>query len=106
VLIQLAAERTGFHAVARTVFRPQPNVDSALLAFRRRELPAGFSEIKRVVEGAFSHRRKTLANALQLVGVAEREQAVAALAAIGRRADTRAEALEPAEFVDLAAALP
>ena len=106
VLIQLATERTGFHAVARTVFRPQPNVDSALLAFRRRPLPGEFPEIKRVVEGAFSHRRKTLANALQLAGVAEREQAVAALAAIGRRADTRAEALEPAEFVDLSAALP
>ena len=105
VLIQLAAERTGFHAVARTVFRPPPNVDSALLAFRRRALPAGFPKIKRVVEGAFSHRRKTLANALQLAGVAEREHAVAALAAIGRRADSRAEALEPAEFVDLAAAL-
>jgi 16S rRNA (adenine1518-N6/adenine1519-N6)-dimethyltransferase len=105
VLIQLATERTGFHAVARTVFRPQPNVDSALIAFRRRALPAGFREIKRVVEGAFSHRRKTLANALQLAGVAEREQAVAALVAIGRRADSRAEALEPAEFVDLTAAL-
>ena len=105
VLIQLAAERTGFHAVARTVFRPQPNVDSALLAFRRRALPLEFAEIKRVVEGAFSHRRKTLANSLQLAGVAEREQAVVALAAIGRRADTRAEALEPGEFVDLTAAL-
>ncbi len=105
VLIQLAAERTGFHAVARTVFRPQPNVDSALLAFRRRALPAGFPGIKRVVEGAFSHRRKTLANALQLSGVAERERAAAALASIGRSADSRAEALEPAEFVDLAAAL-
>ena len=105
VLIQLATERTGFHSVARSVFRPQPNVDSALLAFRRRELPVGFAEIKRVVEGAFSHRRKTLANSLQLAGVAEREPAVSALAAIGRRADSRAEALEPAEFVDLVAAL-
>lgn len=105
VLIQLAAKRTGFHPVARTVFRPQPNVDSALLAFRRVALPPDFPEIKRVVEGAFSHRRKTLANALQLAGVAEREQTVAALAAVGRRADSRAEALEPAEFVDLAAAL-
>src|SRR6266508_5325266 len=26
VLIQLAAERTGFHPVSRTVFRPRPNV--------------------------------------------------------------------------------
>ena len=41
VLVQLAAERTGFHPVSRTVFRPRPNVDSALVAFRRRELPAG-----------------------------------------------------------------
>jgi 16S rRNA (adenine1518-N6/adenine1519-N6)-dimethyltransferase len=105
VLIQLAAERTGFHAVARTVFRPQPNVDSTLLAFRRRELPLEFVEIKRVVDGAFSHRRKTLANSLQLAGVAEREQAVVALEAIGRRADSRAEALEPAEFVEFVAAL-
>src|SRR5207237_2943596 len=27
VLVQLIAERTGFHPVARTVFRPPPNVD-------------------------------------------------------------------------------
>src|SRR5713226_6891875 len=105
VLVQLAAERTGFHSVSRTVFRPQPNVDSALIAFRRRALPAGFPKIKRVVEGAFSHRRKTRANALQLAGVSERENVVAALGAIGRRADSRAEALEPTEFVDLTVAL-
>ena len=43
VLVQLAAERTGFHPVSRTVFRPRPNVDSALVAFRRRELPASFA---------------------------------------------------------------
>ena len=35
VLVQLAAERTGFHPVSREVFRPRPNVDSALVAFRR-----------------------------------------------------------------------
>ena len=55
--------------------------------------------------GAFGHRRKTLANALALAGVASREQAVAALAAIDRRADVRAEALSPEEFVRLAEAL-
>src|SRR3954451_7153795 len=60
VLVQLAATRVGFHAVARTVFRPQPNVDSALVAFRRRALPARFPDVKRVVEAAFAHRRKTL----------------------------------------------
>ena len=35
VLLGLAAERTGFHPVSREVFRPRPNVDSALVAFRR-----------------------------------------------------------------------
>ena len=35
VLVQLVTEKTGFHPVSRTVFRPQPNVESALVAFRR-----------------------------------------------------------------------
>ena len=105
VLVQLAARRTGLHPVARTAFRPPPNVDSALVAFRRVELPDGFARIKAVVEAAFAHRRKTLPNSLALSGLAPREQAAAALEAIGRRAESRAEALEPAEFVALAEAL-
>jgi 16S rRNA (adenine1518-N6/adenine1519-N6)-dimethyltransferase len=105
VLVQLAARRTGFHPVARTVFRPPPNVDSALVAFRRTELPAGFPRIKEVVEAAFAHRRKTLPNSLALTGLADREKAAAALAAIGRPAATRAEALAPPEFVELTRAL-
>ena len=105
VLVQLAARRTGFHAVSRTVFRPPPNVDSALVAFRRTPLPDDFPRIKRVVEAAFSHRRKTLPNSLELSGLASREHGVEALAALGRRASTRAEELAPAEFVALAEAL-
>jgi 16S rRNA (adenine1518-N6/adenine1519-N6)-dimethyltransferase len=105
VLVRLAAERTGFHPVSRTVFRPRPNVDSALVAFRRRELPADFGRIKRVVGAAFAHRRKTLPNSLELAGLATRDRAAAALAALGRAADTRAEALAPDDFVTLARAL-
>jgi 16S rRNA (adenine1518-N6/adenine1519-N6)-dimethyltransferase len=105
VLVRLAAERTGFHAVSRTVFRPSPNVDSALVAFRRTELPAEYTRVKEVVVAAFAHRRKTLPNSLALAGAAAREQAAEALAAIGRPPDTRAEARAPAEFVLLAEAL-
>jgi 16S rRNA (adenine1518-N6/adenine1519-N6)-dimethyltransferase len=105
VLVQLATERTGFHPVSRTVFRPQPNVDSALVAFRRRELPADYGRVKEVVTAAFAHRRKTLPNSLALAGLATREEAVAALAAIGHPPATRAEALAPAELVALARAL-
>jgi 16S rRNA (adenine1518-N6/adenine1519-N6)-dimethyltransferase len=105
VLIQLAAERTGFHAVSRTVFRPPPNVDSALVAFIRTELPADYARVKEVVTGAFAHRRKTLPNSLALAGTASREQGAEALAAISRLPETRAEALAPADFVKLARAL-
>jgi 16S rRNA (adenine1518-N6/adenine1519-N6)-dimethyltransferase len=106
VLVQLAAERAGFHAVSRTVFRPPPNVDSALVAFRRTELPAEYARVKEVVTAAFAHRRKTLPNSLALVGLASREEAGNALAAIGRPPETRAEALAPEEFLALAEALP
>jgi 16S rRNA (adenine1518-N6/adenine1519-N6)-dimethyltransferase len=105
VLVQLAARRTGSHRVARTAFRPPPNVDSALVAFRRIELPPRFDRIKQVVEAAFAHRRKTLPNSLALTGVASREEAAAAVAAIGRQANIRAEALAPREFVALNDAL-
>ena len=105
VLVQLAAERTGFHPVSRTVFRPPPNVDSALVAFRRTELPANFAGIKQVVSAAFSHRRKTLPNSLALAGLASKERAAAALETLGRPENTRAEALAPREFVVLTEAL-
>ncbi len=105
VVLQLATRRTGFHPVSRTVFRPPPNVDSALVAFERVERPAAWQEIRAVVEAAFAHRRKTLPNSLALTGLADRERGVAALEAIGRPATVRAEALTPAEFVALAEAL-
>ena len=106
VLVQLAAERIGFHPVSRTVFRPQPNVDSALLAFRRTELPTGYGRVKQLVSAGFAHRRKTLPNSVAQAGLATRDAAAEALAAIGRPAEIRAEALAPAEFVALAEALP
>ncbi len=105
VLVRLAARRTGFHPVSREVFRPRPNVDSALVAFRRVPLPDSFPEVRTLVLAAFAHRRKTLANSLELSGLAPRARAAEALAAIGRGEAVRAEELEPEEFVALAAAL-
>ena len=104
VLVQLTATRTGFHAVSREVFRPRPNVESALVAFRR-VAPGPAASVRRVVDGAFAHRRKTLPNSLALAGVAPRTRAVEALVAIGRDPSARAETLAPAEFVALAEAL-
>jgi 16S rRNA (adenine1518-N6/adenine1519-N6)-dimethyltransferase len=105
VLVQLVSERTGFHPVSRTVFRPRPNVDSALVAFRRTRLPPEYARVKATVEAAFAHRRKLLANSLELAGLASRADAAAALESIGRTRQARAEELAPSEFVELAAAL-
>lgn len=51
--------------VPRTVFWPQPRVDSALLTFVRREPPAGDrKQTFEVIDAAFAQRRKTLRAAL------------------------------------------
>jgi 16S rRNA (adenine1518-N6/adenine1519-N6)-dimethyltransferase len=105
VLMQLVTERSGFHPVSRTVFRPRPNVDSALVAFRRKGLPPDFLRIKAVVEAAFAHRRKRLANSLELAGHTDRARAEEAIAQIGKPLMVRAEELAPAEFLELAEAL-
>ena len=105
VLVQLVAARTGFHPVSPAVFRPRPNVDSALVAFRRTGLPDDFRRVKRVVEGSFAHRRKRLANSLELAGVAARARAEEAIALIGRAPNVRAEELSPQEFLALVEAL-
>ena len=103
VVLRLAAERTGFHPVSRTCFRPPPNVDSALVAFRRtRTWDAELEAARRLAPAAFAHRRKTLANSLELTAFAERERAQAALAELGASAGTRAEELAPGEFLHLA----
>jgi 16S rRNA (adenine1518-N6/adenine1519-N6)-dimethyltransferase len=104
VLVQLATRKVGFHAVPPTVFRPRPRVESALVAFVRIEGPP-LGTVRPVVDAAFAHRRKTLANSLALSGRATRNEAEAALAEIGKPANARAEELEPPEFVALAAAL-
>jgi 16S rRNA (adenine1518-N6/adenine1519-N6)-dimethyltransferase len=102
VLVQLTAERTGFHPVSRSVFRPPPNVDSALVSFRRLvQWGPEFDGVKRVVQAAFGHRRKTLVNTLELSGV-ERARVARALDTMQLAADIRAERLAPTEFVKLA----
>ena len=100
VLVQLSARRTGFHPVPPTVFRPRPRVESALVAFERSAI-APIASVRPVVEAAFAHRRKTLANSIALIGLAQRSRVEEALTAIGRSHRARAEELQPEEFVEL-----
>ena len=65
VKAQWYAEVRRAGAIGRNVFWPAPNVDSGLVAFTRREPPAGDrAQTFAVVDAAFAQRRKTLRAAL------------------------------------------
>ena len=102
VLVQLACDVKLARAVPRTVFRPSPNVDSALIVLRRTG-PAPSPAIRALVHGAFAHRRKALARSLELATGAPdvRARARAALEQMGHPAAERAERLRPGEFAEL-----
>jgi 16S rRNA (adenine1518-N6/adenine1519-N6)-dimethyltransferase len=107
VLAQLACEVRFLRKVPRTVFHPEPNVESALVLMRRRA-PAPAPELTALVHAAFAHRRKALAGSLALAPGAAADIRAAtreALAAIGQPPDARAERLAPDEWPRLANAI-
>jgi 16S rRNA (adenine1518-N6/adenine1519-N6)-dimethyltransferase len=104
VLAQLACEVRVLRKVPRTVFHPAPRVDSVLVTMRRTG-PAPPDALRDLVHAGFAHRRKALAGSLALApGAAPgvRDAARAALEAIGRPADARAERLSPDDWIRLA----
>ena len=104
VLAQLACDVRVLRRVPRTVFHPEPNVQSALVQLRRRA-PFPPTSTVALVHAAFAHRRKALAGSLALAAGAPddiRERTRAALARLGHRADARAERLAPPDFEQLA----
>jgi len=116
VLVQLCCELTARRAVPRTVFSPQPRVDSSFVVFRRRcDAPSAeqYRAVQRLVRAAFQQRRKMMVNSLTGVAPAgadpgdglTSERIAAALTSIGASTTARAEELTPPQFVQLAGAL-
>lgn len=104
VLAQLAADVKVIRPVSRNVFFPVPNVDSVLVRLLRTG-PAPEPALRALVQQGFAHRRKALARSVALKG-GDRAALRAALEAIGKPADARAESLSPAEWRELHARLP
>ncbi len=107
VLAQLACDVKVLRPISRSVFHPVPNVDSVLVGLTRRG-PAPEPELRALVQQGFAHRRKALARSLSLApGAASdiRERVRAALEAMGRPADARAESLAPEDWRSLHARL-
>ena len=91
--------------VPKTVFMPQPNVDSAVLRLIRHDAPP--VQVKdedfffTVTKAAFAHRRKTLLNNLQSQlpnGKARKEEILVALEEAGIEPTRRGETLSIEEF--------
>jgi len=93
--------------IGRIVFWPAPNVDSGLVAMRRREPPsttATREQVFAVVDAAFGQRRKMLRSALAAVAGSS-AAAEAALIAADVAPTTRGERLSVDDFARVAACL-
>ena len=104
VLAQLACTVKVVRRVPRTVFRPEPRVDSVLVSLRR-NAPWPPRAVVSLVHAAFAHRRKALGGSLALAPGAPpglREAARAALEELGHPPDARAERLSPGDYALLA----
>jgi 16S rRNA (adenine1518-N6/adenine1519-N6)-dimethyltransferase len=91
--------------VPPAVFWPVPNVDSGLVAFTRRDPPAGTAReaVFAVIDAAFAQRRKTLRAALSgWAGGPDLAEKV--LVAAGISPQARGESLSVEEFAAIAAA--
>ncbi|WP_041841495.1 16S rRNA (adenine(1518)-N(6)/adenine(1519)-N(6))-dimethyltransferase RsmA [Actinoplanes friuliensis] len=91
--------------VPPAVFWPVPNVDSGLVAFTRRDVPADVERrlVFQIVDAAFAQRRKTLRAALAgWAGGAETAEKL--LVAAGVSPQARGESLTVEQFAAIAAA--
>lgn len=104
VAVQYHTEPRIVTKVSRGAFLPPPDVDSAVVAMRLREVPpvdAPQKEFFRVVKAAFGQRRKALGNALS-AGLSLDKQAVQeALHLAGIDANRRGETLSLEEFASI-----
>lgn len=100
VLIQLTGTVRQVRKVSRTVFKPQPRVDSAIIAIERTG-PGPDSATRRLVKAGFSHRRKAMARSVDIAIPGSLRPVREALEAAGLDPGIRAEALSPSEFAKL-----
>lgn len=90
--------------VSRTVFRPSPNVDSAVVRIERERNKLQGKDIrlvKRLIRAAFAMRRKTLANNLQSAFGMPKDEATALICEAGFAPTVRGEVLSLDDFVKL-----
>jgi len=104
VLVQIACETRTLRPVSRSVFRPQPRVDSTVIELRR-AAPAADEATRDLVRAAFAHRRKKLTTSLAEARPDILGRARQAMRELGIRLEARPEEVRPGEYVELAHAM-
>ncbi len=95
--------------VPKTVFMPQPKIDSAVIKLTiNKELPdVDKDKFFKIVKAAFSKRRKTILNSLSTYGFnIEKETIKEALEKLNISPETRAENLSVEDFIKISKTLP
>ena len=95
--------------VPKTVFIPQPKIDSAVIKLSiKKDLPdVDKDKFFKVVKASFSKRRKTILNCLSTYGFAfDKETVKESLENIGISPEIRAENLSVEDFIKISKTLP
>ena len=102
VSCQLQAECKILAAVPRTLFTPQPKIDSAFVCMKKNGQPTDV-ELGKLLKGIFAARRKTMLNALS--GALNLDKTVTAqiLDAAGIDPTLRPEQITPTEYAKISA---
>ena len=107
--VQLYAQVVRVRPLSRSIFYPQPHVDSSLVTLERRERSDLVAErpawVRRVIDAGFAQRRKSLLNSLSASLGRDKAGVAAVLHRLGLPAGVRAEDLPPESFVPLAQTL-
>ncbi len=89
--------------VSKGSFMPAPNVDSCVVRFNIKEnTPEGVTDEKfffKIARGAFSQRRKTLANSVSSSTGYEKQKVITAIELAGLNANVRPEQLSMNDFI-------
>jgi 16S rRNA (adenine1518-N6/adenine1519-N6)-dimethyltransferase len=106
VWVQLYTRIVHVRPLSRSIFYPQPHVDSSLVVLDRVSFEgspqADPQQLRAVLQAAFGQRRKILVNAVSGGLGMPRECALEAVRKLGLPANVRAERLAPEQFVLLA----
>lgn len=103
--VRLRGEAKIARKVSRKMFFPEPSVDSAVVNIVITDPYKDFSAystLKKLIRAGFAMRRKTLANNIVAAFAVKKEYTTKLLASFGHNENVRGEALELADYVNIA----